>query len=57
MTGIEGRARKAQEREALKPNFNELQRIEADYDPDKDYDDDRIEWLMATARRAMRDKV
>ena len=28
--------------EALKPNFSELQKIEADYDPEKDYDSPRL---------------
>ena len=37
--------------EALKPNFSELQKIEADYDPEKDYDSPRIDFLVALMSR------
>ena len=37
--------------EALKPNYSELQKIEADYDPEKDYDAPRIDFLVALMSR------
>ena len=43
-----------QKGEALKPNFSELQKIEADYDPEKDHDAPRIDFLVALMSRPRR---
>ena len=40
--------------EALKPNYSELQKIEADYDPEKDMITDRVYGLLSIAERPRR---
>ena len=40
--------------EAVKPTYNELQRIEADYDPEKDMITDRVYGLLSIAERPRR---
>ena len=40
--------------ETLKPTYNELQQIEADYDPEKDVITDRVYALLSIAERPRR---
>ena len=40
--------------ESLKPSISELERIEADYDPEKEYDDPRVDYLVAKLGRPHR---
>lgn len=40
--------------EILKPTYNELQRIEADYDPEQDMITDRVYALLSRAERPRR---
>ena len=40
--------------EAVKPSVNELQRVEADYDPEKDVITDRVYSLLSRAERPRR---
>ena len=40
--------------EAVKPTYSELQRIEADYDPEKDVITERVYGLLSIAERPRR---
>ena len=43
--------------EAVKPSVNELQQIEADYDPEKDVITDRVYSLLSRAERPRRNVI
>ena len=46
-----------QKGEALKPNYSELQKIEADYDPEKDMITKRVYALLSIAERPRRNVI